>query len=460
MSPRAFAAAAFLVSLAPRLHAQPVGSEFRANTTTTGDQTNPAVGGASGSFVVVWVSPDGDGTGIFGQRFSTASKPVPLGAEFRVNTTTTGTQDQPAVASDANGDFVVVWQSFSADNLRTDVLAQRYAATGAPAGGEFRVNTYTTVTPPFLQRHPAVSSDPAGSFVVAWTSYHQDGNGYGVFAQRYAAAGAAVDAEFRVNTYTTYAQRDAAVAHGGDGTFVVVWQGVEGGPPHVYGQRYAASGAPLGGEFAVSQSTVFDQSSPAVAADASGNFLAAWESPQDGFGQDVFARRFAASGAPLVSEFRVNTLTNYAQVKPRAASESAGSFTVVWQSYDAAGHGITTQRYASSGAPIGGEFVVNSYQTGFQYRPAIAAVGAGFVDAWDHQNGTPFDVFGKKFPGPGDINGDGVVNVADVFYLINFLFAQGASPIGPADTNGNGTVDVADVFYLINYLFAQGAFPK
>ncbi len=59
----------------------------------------------------------------------------------------------------------------------------------------------------------------------------------------------------------------------------------------------------------------------------------------------------------------------------------------------------------------------------------------------------------------GDINGDGIVSVADVFYLVNNLFAGGPAPAGNGDVNGDGQVTVADVFYLINYLFAGGPAP-
>ena len=62
-------------------------------------------------------------------------------------------------------------------------------------------------------------------------------------------------------------------------------------------------------------------------------------------------------------------------------------------------------------------------------------------------------------PMPGDANGDGQVTVADVFYLINNLFAGGPVPIGSADANGDGQVTIADIFYLINYLFAGGPPP-
>ena len=69
-------------------------------------------------------------------------------------------------------------------------------------------------------------------------------------------------------------------------------------------------------------------------------------------------------------------------------------------------------------------------------------------------------VAGVKRVASGDVNGDSTLSVADVFYLINSLFAGGPAPIGPADPNATGTVDVSDVFYLINYLFAGGPAPK
>jgi hypothetical protein len=59
----------------------------------------------------------------------------------------------------------------------------------------------------------------------------------------------------------------------------------------------------------------------------------------------------------------------------------------------------------------------------------------------------------------GDANGDGVVGIADVFYVLNFLFAGGPAPLGRANVNGGSVIDVADVFYLINFLFAGGPAP-
>jgi len=104
------------------------------------------------------------------------------GGEFRVNTYTTGDQSEPAVAIFEGGSFVVVWTS-GQDGSGSGVFAQRYAAGGAPLGPEFRVNTFTTGS----QDQPRVAAGGAGEFMVVWTSEAQDGSGPGVFGQRYAA---------------------------------------------------------------------------------------------------------------------------------------------------------------------------------------------------------------------------------------------------------------------------------
>lgn len=61
----------------------------------------------------------------------------------------------------------------------------------------------------------------------------------------------------------------------------------------------------------------------------------------------------------------------------------------------------------------------------------------------------------------GDVNKDGVIDIADVLYLINYLFIEGPAPdpLAAGDANSDGVVDIADVVYLINYLFIGGSPP-
>ena len=61
----------------------------------------------------------------------------------------------------------------------------------------------------------------------------------------------------------------------------------------------------------------------------------------------------------------------------------------------------------------------------------------------------------------GDCNDDGVIDIADVVYLINYLFIDGPAPdpLCVGDVNCDGKVDIADVVYLVNYLFIGGPPP-
>lgn len=63
----------------------------------------------------------------------------------------------------------------------------------------------------------------------------------------------------------------------------------------------------------------------------------------------------------------------------------------------------------------------------------------------------------------GDINGDGsVADVADLVYLVNFMFFAGPPPpfFEAADVNGdNSGPDIADLVYLVQYMFTGGPPP-
>jgi hypothetical protein len=68
---------------------------------------------------------------------------------------------------------------------------------------------------------------------------------------------------------------------------------------------------------------------------------------------------------------------------------------------------------------------------------------------------------GPYFDLRGDVNLDMSVSVADVVYLINYLFKGGPAP-SPSflgDVDCSDEVGVSDVIYLINYLFKGGPAP-
>ena len=91
-------------------------------------------------------------------------------------------------------------------------------------GTETKVNTYVLGSQ--LWGQTTVLAD--GGWVVTWGSYGQDGSGYGVYQQAYAADGTARGGEVRVNTYAAgnqYVPQSTALADGG---WVVTWMSDDG----------------------------------------------------------------------------------------------------------------------------------------------------------------------------------------------------------------------------------------
>ena len=296
------------------------------------------------------------------------AQPIPVGDEFVVNTYTTNNQMFPQVARDAAGNFVVVWGSDGQDGDGFGVFGQRFDSDSNPVGPEFQVNTYTTGDQGSFLAHPGVAMNPAGDFVVVWGSTAgQDGSSYGVFGQRFNADGTPAGGEFQVNTGTLGAQFFPAVGMEDDGDFVVVWPGYNG---------------PLDDSYA-----------------------------------GVVGQRFDSTGAMVGGEFQVNTYTTSIQIMPSISVGPTGEFVVVWASYlqDGSLTGVFGQRFDADAVPAGGEFQVNTYTTGWQGSylifaltgPEVAMNDSGdFVVIWDSSNQPPdgdgLGVFGQRYDAAGN----------------------------------------------------------
>ncbi len=62
----------------------------------------------------------------------------------------------------------------------------------------------------------------------------------------------------------------------------------------------------------------------------------------------------------------------------------------------------------------------------------------------------------------GDVNADGLTNIADAISLLNYLFRSGREPtcMESANVNDDGAVNIADVIYTLGYMFRSDQAPK
>jgi len=105
----------------------PMGPIIDFNDQSLFDRFEPSISGAAQDITVItWESfgQDGSGRGIYSQRFDKFGNKI--GPEFRVNTSTDASQQNPVVAMDATGNFTVVWDGASETGDKTGIHAQRY----------------------------------------------------------------------------------------------------------------------------------------------------------------------------------------------------------------------------------------------------------------------------------------------------------------------------------------------
>jgi hypothetical protein len=117
--------------------------------------------------------------------------------------------------------------------------------------------------------------------------------------------------------------------------------------------------------------------------DASGDFVVAWESfdqVSSSSRYDIYAQRYATDGAPLGSNFLVNTYTSGEQEHPSVAMDATGDFVVAWKSYGQSGSpsslvDVYAERYAADGIAQGTNFLVPPL------TPTASSLGIAFAGA-------------------------------------------------------------------------------
>lgn len=343
---------------------------------------------------------------------------IPLNSQFRVNTHTRAYQYDSRIAMDADGNFVVSWTGSGEDDKGQGIFAQRYDSFGSPIGKQFVVNSYTTGR----QEDPAIAMDDKGRFVILWNSWAQDGSKEGIFAQRYNRSGKPVGEEFQINAYARGRQQDARIAMEDGGNFVVTWTGSrrERGGSGIWARCFNSRGNPLGEDFLVNTYTTDEQQKSNVALDDAGNFVITWDSrDQDGSDNGVFAQRYDSTGTPLGKEFQVNSYATEYQFDPAIAMNAKGDFIIGWASSKHDGkaksrfrntYDIYAQRYNSRGKPVGDEFLVNTDTIGSQNINAVSLDDRGnFVILWDsyRRADSPFNgAFAQAYHRDGSPQGE------------------------------------------------------
>jgi len=136
-----------------------------------------------------------------------------------------------------------------------------------------------------------------------------------------------------------------------------------------------------------------------------------------------------------------------------------------------------TWSYSEFNIPPGREAVLNfvvipqstgnlSFRfVGYYTHPTVLSIGAESMLVTENKEAIlPVIAGGNIVVEPylcGDTNRDGLVNISDAIWIVNYVFAGGDPPMPyeAGDANCDSVVGISDAVYIINYVFAGGNVP-
>ena len=383
------------------LHPQAQGSEQLVNTTVAGQQESPAIAkDPAGNYIIAWVSDNQDDglPGIYARRFGLNG--FPLSPEFQVNSFW-APHERPAAAMAPNSGFVIAWVNYWIEGGTSGGISARvFDASGNPRDSEFQVNQHE----PGFQGDPAVATDGLGYFVITWQSW-REGSDFDIHARMFDEKGTPRSPEFRVNSTINENQTQPCIAMDNSGNFIIAWTsyGQDGDETGVYARRMDRNGNFLSAEFRVNFKTLGRQESPDICMDVLGNFVICWQSAVwNEATYDVYARTFDFTGELKGPEFQVNGRSEDWQLFPSIDCDSQGRFLVAWQGQDLTGESlvISARRFDQYGQPLEEESQINTFSQYRQIAPQVVVLFAQtFSVVWQsrHQPETGWDIYNRVY---------------------------------------------------------------
>lgn len=258
---------------------------------------------------------------------------VLVGANFRISQISNigANRDAATPHSAYNADdneYLVVWMGnglSGAESLGVaEVFGRRInAATGAPAGADFRISNMSDAAKDRAAYGPkVVYNSTSHEYLVVWhgqgTQASPDAT-FEIYGQRLSRTGAELEKDFRISTITELgkimgsfvrASSHVDVAwNSANNQYLVVWDAM--GQPEevirteVFGQLLNAMGGAVGKNFRISntndQGAEFNAVLPALAYNSKNNqYLIVWTGPSKNKSQnEIWGQGLSAEGAPL-----------------------------------------------------------------------------------------------------------------------------------------------------------------
>ncbi len=338
-----------------------------------------------------------------------------------VNTTTANAQQNPAVAMDSAGNYMVVWESDGQDGDGYGIYAQIYNADHTVRVAPYQINSTITGD----QRFPDVAWEPTvGYFTVVWqSSENYNAQGWDCYRRLYDVDGTAITTASRLNSTTAGDQMHPKV-DGGNDLFVATWSHeVSDQEFRIDGRYFNGSGVNLAAVQTIAETAGTHINHPDVGVSEQNMYVYTWqEEGTDGDGEGVYASVYDASHTLITGSMLVNTTTSGNQEEPAVVTDSLGNFVISWSSFGQDGDhfGIYAQRYDNTGATLGLETQVATTTAGAQGHSSMTRTREGkVIFSWtdDSNDGDRTGVYARHMKSDGTLtDADRLINSTTTEY--------------------------------------------
>ncbi len=473
--------------------------DFLISNTTTGSQTvSQIVALTNGNFIVVWQTTDGGTNDIRGRVYNSLGDP--LGNDFLISNTITGSQTAPQIVALTGGGFTVAWQS------DTDIRARVYDSFGnAINASDFLVNSVTSGTQTWLDLtplagggfafswldintsgletvkarvfnadgtphdsgqiavstndYPAVAGLTNGNFVVAIEGSNAEQIQYAIYSPNETVVKAV--ANCAIGTYNQTPKVEALTGGG----FVIVAEKASIGD--IGCQVFNSAGTALANNIPVSTNNTNIQSNSEIKALTNGNFIVIWQSNDNGSNYDIRARIFTASGSALTTDdFLISSTNTGDQLNPSVTELANGRFIATWSSTASGDANIIARIFNADGSAATSEILISTTNINSQINTDVVILADGkIMISWQsNDNGLDYNIRGRILNADGsffgDIVGEGssgndlltsqssiteilIGNAGNDLYIFRNDFGHDIIK----DSSGNDSIDLSDFLY-------------
>lgn len=192
------------------------GGQYQVNSLLGKSEKDPTVTElADGGFLVVWTDPE-----VHGRRFTADGNPV--GDDFQINTFTTGAEAEPDAVLGLNGQVLVVWKDAEEAGDDREIRGRLFRQNLTAQGSDFRINTFTTG----VQDNVKAGDYGLFGFFVVWESEGGVGNDidFRSIQGRIVTGNDQFNgSQFQLNVWTAGGQQHPGIG-GRDGNIAVAWR--------------------------------------------------------------------------------------------------------------------------------------------------------------------------------------------------------------------------------------------